>query len=327
MTLTLELNNINYLQEQQNIIYDELLKAYEKQLDVKENTKRTYLNCLKQFMAWLEKNNINSVEYETILSYKSYLKSHEEYNEESLEVMQVEHKARAINTHLTAIKDFFKYLECKGFKNVAKGVKKERTSNNFTKDSLTLEQVKGIYESIDINTIEGARANALFRLLIGTGLRECEVIRADIQDIGVKADKNVLYVQGKGETEKNNYVIITPSVMNALQHYFKMRGNPKPSEPLFTSNSDRNNGQRLTTRTIQRIVKGLYANNGIISNKITTHSTRHTAITLSVLNGASIQQAQSMARHKDINTTMIYFHNINRLEDNAESKLEQLLND
>lgn len=325
-TLTLALNSTNYLQKQNNI-NEEILKAYERQLDVSENTKRTYLNCLKQFIKYLDDKGINNVEYETILGYKAYLKGHEEYNEETLEIMQVEHKARAINTHLTAIKDFFKFLERKGFKNVAKGIKKERTSNNFSKDSLTLDQVKGIYESIDINTIEGARANALFRLLIGTGLRECEVIRADIKDIGTKADKNVLYVQGKGEIEKNNYVIITPSVMNALQHYFKMRGNPKPNEPLFTSNSDRNNGQRLTTRTIQRIVKGLYVNNGIVSDKITTHSTRHTAITLSVLNGASIQQAQSMARHKDINTTMIYFHNINRLEDNAESKLEQLLND
>lgn len=327
MTMTLALNNTNYLQEQELNINEELLKAYEKQLDVSENTKRTYLNCLKHFIKWLDDNNINNVEHETILIYKNYLKLHNEYNEQTLESMQIQHKASAINTHLTAIKDFFKYLERKGFKNVAKGIKKEKTNNNFTRDSLTLEQVKGIYENIDINTIEGARANALFRLLIGTGLRECEVIRADIQDISVKADKNVLYVQGKGETEKNNYVILYPSIMNALQHYFKMRGNPKPSEPLFTSNSDRNNGQRLTTRTIQRIVKGLYADNGIVSDRITTHSTRHTAITLSVINGASIQQAQSMARHKDVNTTMIYFHNINRLEDNAESKLEQLFND
>lgn len=325
MTLALTLSN-NYLQEQAININSDLLADYETQLDVSNNTKRTYINCLKQFIKYLEINNIASVEYETILAYKSYLKAHEEYNEQTLQFTIVEHKARAINTHLTAIKDFFKYLERKGFKNVAKQIKKEKTSNNFTKDSLTLEQVKGIYENIDLSTLEGARANALFRLLIGTGLRECEVIRANIEDISVKADKNVLYVQGKGETEKNNYVILYPSVMQALQYYFKMRGNPKPSEPLFISHSDRNNGQRLTTRTIQRIVKGLYADNGIISERITTHSTRHTAITLSVLNGANIQQAQSMARHKDINTTMIYFHNINRLEDNAESKLEELFN-
>ena len=77
------------------------------------------------------------------------------------------YKARAINTHITALKDLFKYLERKGFTNYAKGVKKEKTDNNFTRDSLTLEQVKGIYNSIDTSTLEGARANALFRLLFG----------------------------------------------------------------------------------------------------------------------------------------------------------------
>lgn len=111
--------------------------------------------------------------------------------------------------------------------------------------------------------------------------------------------------------------------MNALQEYLKVR-NAKPDEPLFTSTSNRNKNGRLTTMTIQRIVKKLYKDNGIINDRITTHSTRHTAITLSIVNGANITQAQAMARHKSVNTTMIYYHNLNRLNDNSEGKLEQL---
>ena len=323
MTNTLTLHN-SYFVEEVNSITDELIRAYEMQLDVKDSTKRTYINCVKKFVEYINARSINEVTYETIIAYKNYLKEHTEIVNN--EVIIIKHKARAINTHLTAIKDLFKFLERKGFKNAAKDVKKEKVINNFTKDSLTTEQVKDILNSIDINSIEGARANALFRLLIGTGLRECEVVRANVNDLTTKGNTNILKVQGKGETDKNNFVIIQPSVMRALQHYFKLRGTVKGNDPLFTSNSDRNNGQKLTTRTIQRIIKGLYLDNGIVSESITTHSTRHTAITLSILNGANVQQAQAMARHKDINTTMIYFHNINRLEDNAESKLEQLFN-
>jgi len=313
MTLTLAANNY-YLQEQElSNITEEIIKQYSRQLDVSDNTKRTYLTCINKFMGWLSNNNIDNVNYDVLVMYKNHLREM--------------YKAKAINTHITALRDLFKFLERKGFLNCAKGLKKERVNNDFTKDSLTLDQVKDIYQSIDTSTIEGARANAMFRLLVGTGLRECEIVRADIQDITTKGDKNVLMVMGKGETEKNKYVILYPSVMRALQDYFKFRKNVKPNEPLFTSCSDRNNNERLTTRTVQRIVKGLYAANGIVSDRITTHSTRHTAITLSILNGADVQQAQAMARHKDINTTMIYFHNLNRLESNAESKLEQLFND
>lgn len=310
LALTLPNNNEYLLVSERAFITDEIIKAYSKQLDTSDNTKKTYLACITKFIKWLDDNSIDVVTYDILVTYKNELRNM--------------YKARAINTHITALKDLFKFLERKGFYNVAKYLKKERTDNNFNKDSLTIDQVKGIYSNIDTTTLEGARANAIFRLLVGTGLRECEIVRADVKDLSVKGNKNVLYVKGKGESDKSKFVIIYPSVMQALQDYFIARGNVKPNEPLFTSNSDRNNGQRLTTRTIQRIVKGLYADNGIVSDRVTTHSTRHTAITLAILNGASVQQAQAMARHKDVNTTMIYFHNLNRLEDNAEEKLEQL---
>ena len=308
--LTLNLNT-SLLQEEYTEVNRELLKGYERQMDTSNATKKTYLNCINKFLNWIDENNIEYCTYETLIDYKNDLR--------------MKYKTKALNTHLVAIKDFFKYLERKGFNNVAKGIKKERTSEEFSKDCLTLEQVKQILNSIDINTLNGARANALFRLLIGTGLRECEVVRADINDLTTKGNKNVLYVQGKGETQKNKYVVIDNSVMQAIQHYLALR-NATPGEPLFTSESDRNNGGRLTTRTIQRIVKGLFKDNGIINERITTHSTRHTAITLSIIAGADVVKVQEMARHKSLNTTMIYIHDLDRLNNSAESKLDKLIN-
>ena len=309
--MTLTLTNTYYLQESNPTFTAELLKEYERQIDASPQTIKTYMACVKRFVAWLEERQINTVEYDTIVIYKNHLG----------ETM----KAKAINTHLSAIKDLFKFIERKGGRNVAKSVKKEKVSNDFVRDSLTTEQVQQILNSIDTDTEQGARAYAMFKLMVQTGLRECEIVRADISDIKTKGNNTVLYIQGKGENSKNNYVVLYPSVINALQNYFVKRG-AKAGEPLFTSTSNHNTNGRVTTRTVQRIVKGLYADNGIVSDNITTHSTRHTAVTLSILNGADITQAQAMARHKNINTTMIYFHNLNRLEDNAESKLEQLFN-
>ena len=307
--LTLNLNTS--LTEEYTQVNRELLKGYERQMDLSQASKKTYLACINKFISWLEENNVTYCTYETLIDYKNELK--------------MKYKTKALNTHLVAIKDFFKYLERKGFNNVAKGIKKERTSEEFSKDCLTLEQVKQILNSIDTSTLNGARTNALFRLLIGTGLRECEVVRADINDLTTKGGKTVLYAQGKGETQKNKWVEVDNSVMQAIQHYLALR-NAKPGEPLFTSQSDRNNGKRLTTRTIQRIVKGLFKENGIINERITTHSTRHTAITLSIMAGADVVKVQEMARHKSLNTTMIYIHDLDRLNNSAESKLDKLIN-
>jgi len=57
---------------------------------------------------------------------------------------------------------------------------------------------------------------------------------------------------------------------------------------------------------------------GINSERLTPHNLRHTAISLAIAGGATLVQAQAMARHSSPNTTMIYFHNVNRIRDAAE---------
>ena len=79
-------------------------------------------------------------------------------------------------------------------------------------------------------------------------------------------------------------------------------------------------------RIVRKIVKGILIENGIISDRITTHSLRHTFVTLNLLNGATLQEVQSMARHTSINTTLIYAHNIDKLKSDNEQKLDNLLN-
>ena len=115
--MTLTLTNTYYLQESNPTFTAELLKEYERQIDASPQTIKTYMACIKRFVAWLEERQINTVEYDTIVIYKNHLG----------ETM----RAKAINTHLSAIKDLFKFIERKGGRNVAKSVKKEKVSNDF----------------------------------------------------------------------------------------------------------------------------------------------------------------------------------------------------
>ena len=305
-----------------------IIQNYLEQLDItNKQTLANYKQGAQMFFKYLNEEQIESVSRQTIKDYKKWLKCHYDQNK----LRMVKYKATSMNTYMAELKTFFNYLETLGVPNYAKDLKRERVNTSrHLRDNLTLEQVKTIFSSIDTTTEQGARENAIFRLMVGTGIRECEVVAAKIEDIRPHGSKIVLEVQGKGyqsiENNKSDLVELTPSVLKAINYYLSFRQGAKPSEPLFCSVNNSNMGKSLTTRTLRNIVKGLYVRNGIISDRITTHSLRHTAITLALSNGASLIKAKEMARHTNINTTMIYAHDLNRFVDNAEGVLETALN-
>jgi integrase len=88
---------------------------------------------------------------------------------------------------------------------------------------------------------------------------------------------------------------------------------------------DRNTNGRVTTRTISRIAKNHLRGINLDSDRLTARSFRHTAITLSLKGGATIQEAQGMARHASITTTMEYAHNMDRIKTASERKIDALL--
>lgn len=75
------------------------------------------------------------------------------------------------------------------------------------------------------------------------------------------------------------------------------------------------------------IAKDALRKAGFDDPRLTAHSMRHSAKTLALLGGASLQQAQALARHLNINTTLIYSHNIDRVNNAPEFAIEDLLKD
>lgn len=52
------------------------------------------------------------------------------------------------------------------------------------------------------------------------------------------------------------------------------------------------------------------------------HSLRHTFATLALQNGAPVVQVKEAMRHKDVSTTMVYVHLMNRLKNAAERYID-----
>ena len=319
--MDLALNNYLVMTSQDNTLYQEkrlninnlILDEFIATLDATPTTKETYIKGINIFIRWCEDNEVSEFSKVDLIAYKEYLKEN--------------YKANSISMLITSLKKLYKFLESKGIKNLASDLKGAKHSKGFKKDTLTIDQAKDLLKSIDRNTNEGKRNYALIQLLITTGLRTIEIERSNIEDIRTIGSQAVLYIQGKGRDDKDEYVKLTYETLKALNEYLITRDNKEDKQPLFISYSNKTYGQRLKTRSIRYIIKEAFKNIGIDSDKITAHSLRHTAITLSLIGGATIQEAQQLARHTNINTTMIYAHNLNRLDNKAEQSIQNLLND
>jgi integrase/recombinase XerC/integrase/recombinase XerD len=285
------------------------LQDFLSEQDIKENSKGTYKRALTQFFSFMSEG-FEQLTSNDILTYKRHL--------ESLELA-----AYTITAYLVVVRRFFAWTEAKKiYPNIAKTIKGMRRPKGFRKDPLTMEQTREVISGIDLKTLQGKRDFAIINLLVRTGLRTIEIQRANIEDINQNTGVAKLYIQGKGRDTKDDYVLLTYASLKPILSYLKCRGETKDIDPLFTSLSDRNNGGRMTTRSLSRIAKQAMVQVGLDSKKLTAHSLRHTAITTALRAGASLQEVKIMARHADINTTLIYSHNIDRETNAPEHKID-----
>lgn len=291
---------------------EQFIEYYISSLDIKPKSKETYKKGIKNFTAWLNTCGIASPTRADILDYKAALLQ--------------KYAACTVSSYLTAVKSFYTFLEGeKWYPNMAAGVKGAKHQKGFWKDALTAKQTKKILGSVDTATIEGKRNYALVNLLVRTGLRTVEAERANVEDIRSEAGEALLYIQGKGRDSKDAFVILTENTLRPVQEYLNERGKASETAPLFASISDRNHGGRLTVHSISRVVKQTLRASGHDTNRLTAHSMRHTAITLALLGGATVQEAQALARHQNINSTLIYAHNLSRIACAPERKIDALL--
>ena len=275
-------------------------------LDVKEKTVETYRKALKRRFHYFMENRITRPIRSDLIAFRDELKA--------------TCKASTVKTYLTATRLFFRWLEQEGiYKNVADKIKGAKVEHGHKKDALTIDQVKDVIDTFKESDDSTAKRDyAIFVLMVTCGLRTIEVVRADIEDLRTLGSKTVLYVQGKGKDEKSEYVIITREVEKAIRSYLATRKDTTDKAPLFSSTSNNSKGKRLSTRTVSGLVKDSLVKTGLNSSRLTAHSLRHTAVTLSLLGGSTLQEARQFARHSNIATTEIYAHNLERMANPCE---------
>lgn len=305
----LEIEKNNLISQEINNIYFEKFISY---LDAKPKTVQTYTRALRQFFRYLQDHNIKSPQRADVISFREGLKER--------------CKATTVQNYIIAVRLFFKWTEQeKIYPNIADKVKGAKITTEYKKDYLTPRQIKRILENLKLEKVIDKRDYAIFVLMVTGGLRTIEVSRANIEDLTTMGDNTILYLQGKGREEKSEYIKVPDMTEKIIRNYLSSRGATTGKEPLFISTSNENKGKRISTRTISKIIKNILVNAGYNSDRLTAHSLRHTAVTLSLLGGNSLQDAQTFARHKNISTTQIYAHNIDKLKNKCSDTVAKAI--
>ncbi|MBE7646693.1 tyrosine-type recombinase/integrase [Tenacibaculum finnmarkense] len=291
-----------------------LVDGFIENQDIKQSSKKLYRRTLKQYFKWVTAKNylLSEIARPQIIEYKENLLSAGMSN-------------LTVGSYMTSVRRFYEWTEAnKYYPNIAKGIKTPKRKSQFKKQPLLPIQATDL---LNYYKDKNLRNYAIINLLLRTGLRTIEVIRANIEDIIFKGSQRVLLVHGKGRDEKDNFVILTDKTYKPIETYLNTRGNVKKSAPLFTSTSNNSKGNRLTTRTISYIAKEGLKEIGLDSKNFTAHSLRHTTAINILKAGGSIEMAQFTLRHTNPATTQIYTATLNeerRLENSGEALIDNL---
>lgn len=282
-------------------------------LDAKPKTIQTYTRALKQLFAYFGSRGITQPTREDIIAFREELRASG-------------HKPTTIQNYITATRLFFQWTEQEHiYPNIATHIKGAKLDKEHKKDYLTSRQVKAVLTGIDRSTLQGLRDYAIVLLMTTGALRTVEISRADVADLRTAGDNVVLFIWGKGRDEKTDYIKISEPVEKAIREYLKARGSAAPEEPLFASLSNNSKGRRMTTRAISGIAKSAMREAGYDSDKLTAHSLRHTAVTLSLLAGRPLEEVQQFARHANIATTMIYNHALDKAKNGCSEAITKAI--
>ncbi len=297
---------------EQRTVNADLFSRWTSYIDASPKTVETYSKNIRRFFAYLMENGITQPQREDIVAYRDFLK--------------LEHKPTTVQGYLAAVKLFFQWTQQEGlYPDIAQRVKGAKLDTGHKKDYLTTKQVTRLLGAIDRTTLKGLRDYAMLSVMVTTGLREISIVRADIGDIRAAGDAVALYHKGKGREEKAEYVKLAEPVEEAVRAYLKARGETDPQAPLFSSIANRNNGERMTTRSVSRVAKERLTAVGLESDRLTGHSLRHTAATLNLLNGGTVEETQQLLGHRNINTTLIYSHALERAKNNSEERIAKAI--
>ena len=274
-------------------------------------TRRAYYRNAKRFCDWMAGHRLELRETKSI-HISTYLEYLAEQN----------YSRPTIKQHLATIRELLDWLvvgQVIPFNPAAAVRGPKHIVERGTTPILSAEEATKLLSSIDTTDLVGCRDHALITTMIYTFGRVTAVINIDVADYLPQGKRWYIRLH-----EKNGKLIKVPAhhVLEAsLDRYIELAGGSEsfptevpensvavPRRPLFRTASGRSGrltNRRMTQPDAWRMIRRCAKQAGIES-PIGNHTFRATAITVFLLNGGKIEDAQRLAGHSSPRTTKLY---------------------
>lgn len=207
-------------------------------------------------------------------------------------------KLKTQNYYLIALRSFLKHLRKRGVKTLEPESIELAKTRDRDLDLISIEELQRLLAAPEGSDVKTLRDRAILEMLFSTGMRVSELVSLN-RDLDLSRDE--FSVRGKGE--KVRVVFLSQAAKDAVKQYLKRRDDME--EALFVRGGK--NASRLTTRSVERLVKH-YAIKAGISKKVTPHVIRHSFATDLLENGADLRSVQALLGHANLATTQVYTH-------------------
>lgn len=297
-----------------------------------ENTKRAYMNDIKEFFGVKELNDITVHQLTSVTTATA--------NQFAEHLAKKGRAVSTINRKMTSMSALYTFL-CRrevGIMDynpfsVKEGAGRIRQSKRYSNTrALTKEEVQKVVRvTMEGTDLEAIRNRIIVLVLATTGLRRSEICRIKVGEIRKTHGKDVVEIVGKGQKER--LIVISKSIKVLIDNYLEMRGLTYADKDKYlfvkhTSNakyfSDDPDKQALTTQSIYNVVKKVAEKAGIGADDVSPHCMRHTWFTEALEMGLPIQDVADMGGHSDISTTRRYDHTNRVVSNNPADKLAEM---
>lgn len=276
-----------------------VIKKAEEKLKLKGYSKKTikvYLNHIKNFISFLDSNNVEEISEQSINSYILFL----------LEEKELSHSF--VNQAISSIKFLVDKIL---YQNVNESEVYRPKQEHKLPNILNKKEIAKILEK----TVNQKHKSILY-VIYSAGLRVGEVVRLKCKDID--SERMLIKVkQSKGR--KDRYTLLSKACLKQLRKYYKLY---KPEKWLFPGGKV---GKHLTERSVQRIFKKACSKSNI-TKEVSVHSLRHSFATHLLEKGTDLRFIQKLLGHKSTKTTEIYTHVSNKDISKISNPLDEILN-
>lgn len=270
---------------------EELLKEFNvflKNKRLSENTLESYVRDIKNFLMYLEENNLDykNIKKSNIIAY----------------FLNMQKRGRAtssISRSLAAIRSFYRMLYKKSLIQSDPTLEIETPKIEKKLPSiLSLEEIEMLLAMPKGEDFKAIRDKTMLEVLYASGIRVSEIINLNVDDVNLKLG----YLRCNGSKER--IIPLGKIALQSLEKYMTLRDKllaGKEEKALFVNNK----GDRMTRQGFWKILK-YYANLANIQKEITPNIIRHSFAAHLIENGADLKSLQELLGHSDISTTQIY---------------------